>query len=296
MAESTKNETLTLQNGERIEPMIHALAKTFMVAHADDDDQRLAATLVFNAGRLAWRLRESGVKTEHKTSLSDVVTVADKAAELFVTEILTALRADDGILGEEGAARDSRSGRTWVIDPVDGTYNFVRGSDYWCSALALVEGDPNADDNTVLLGAVHRPAMGYTWLGGKDVPTTLDEKPLPTFDERETDPSKLCLATYLHPTDFAERQYRHTWLAAVEDFTSLRMLGSGSIDMAGVAAGEFGAWIQHSTPAWDWLPGRGLIEGLGGRCIRIPVGETTWSLAGHPKVVEATAAKLRALE
>src|SRR5699024_12077401 len=80
---------------------------------------------------------EQGISTEQKTSVSDVVTEADRAAEKFVAGVLEAIRAEDGIVGEEGAQRKSQSGRTWVIDPVDGTYNFTNGSDYWCSALAL---------------------------------------------------------------------------------------------------------------------------------------------------------------
>ena len=153
-----------------LQEMIDAVLKTFIVAHADDGDAHLAQALVYNAGRLAWRLREMGVDVEQKTSISDVVTDADRAAERFVAGVLEAVRPEDGILGEEGAARESQSGRTWVIDPVDGTYNFSSGSDYWCSALAL------ADATGITLGAVHRPAMGYTWFGGRDYPTSLDGK------------------------------------------------------------------------------------------------------------------------
>ena len=122
-----------------LQEMIDAVIKTFIVAHADDGDAHLAQALVYNAGRLAWRLREMGVDVEQKTSISDVVTDADRAAERFVAGVLEAVRPEDGILGEEGAARESQSGRTWVIDPVDGTYNFSSGSDYWCSALALAD-------------------------------------------------------------------------------------------------------------------------------------------------------------
>lgn len=73
--------------------------------------------------------------------------------------VLDTLRPDDGVLGEEGAARESSSGRTWVIDPVDGTYNFTSNSDYFCSALALVAGSPSEPDE-LLFGAVDRPIPG----------------------------------------------------------------------------------------------------------------------------------------
>lgn len=111
-----------------------------------------------------------------------MVTAADRAAEDFVAEALRTLRPQDGLLGEEGTSAPSESGRTWVIDPVDGTYNFTTGSDYWCSALALVDGDPE-DPEKLYFGAVHRPAMGYTWFGGPDLPTTLDGTPVGTLPD-----------------------------------------------------------------------------------------------------------------
>ncbi|MFS0469982.1 inositol monophosphatase family protein, partial [Corynebacterium striatum] len=97
--------------------MIDAITKTFLVAHVDDTDAHLAQALVYNAGRLAWRMREQGVDINQKTSVSDVVTDADRAAERFVAGVLEVVRPEDGILGEEGATRPSTSGRTWVIDP-----------------------------------------------------------------------------------------------------------------------------------------------------------------------------------
>ena len=119
-------------------------------------DAALAADLVREAGQLAAEMRGDGLRTEHKSSLTDVVTAADRAAERLITDHLAAFRPADGVLGEEGASKDGTSGRTWVIDPVDGTYNFVSGLDWWCSAIALTDGD------CLVLGAVHHPATGRT--------------------------------------------------------------------------------------------------------------------------------------
>lgn len=172
-----------------LQEMIDAVIKTFIVAHADDGDAHLAQALVYNAGRLAWRLREMGVSVEQKTSISDVVTDADRAAERFIAGVLEAVRPEDGLVGEEGTARESQSGRNWVIDPVDGTYNFTSGSDYWCSALALT------DASGVALGAVHRPAMGYTWFGGRDYPTSLDGKDVAKLQDKPAEEISLVLPT-----------------------------------------------------------------------------------------------------
>lgn len=265
--------------------MIASIAKTFIIAHAEDSDAHLAQALVFNAGRLAWRMREQGVSVDQKTSLSDVVTDADRAAETFIATVLAALREEDGILGEEGASQESSSGRTWVIDPVDGTFNFTRGSDYWCSALALVEGPTNADDadQRVLLGAVHRPAMGYTWFGGAGYPTSRDSKPVEQLADKPL--AECVLGTYLHPTSMQEDTTREAWLKVATEVSTLRMLGAGSVDLASVADGSLDLWMQHSVPAWDWLPGRALVEAAGGRCAQIEAGGVTWSVAGNPKAV-----------
>ena len=111
--------------------------QAFISDHRNDSDAELAAALVRHAGQLALRMRASGLDAEVKTSVSDVVTEADRAAEKFVADVLEALRGDDGVIGEEGASRASSTGRTWVIDPVDGTYNFSQGSDYFLSLIHI---------------------------------------------------------------------------------------------------------------------------------------------------------------
>lgn len=271
----------SLNNSPIPEDMLNAIIKTFIVAHVDDGDEHLAQALVYNAGRLAWRMRESGLTTETKTSVSDVVTAADRAAEKFIGDALRAIRPDDGLLGEEGTRAESSSGRMWVIDPVDGTYNFTTGSDYWCSALALVEGDPD-DPDRLILGAVHRPAMGYTWFGGPDIPTTRDGAAVTVADVSRAD---TCLGGYLHPTDFSDATLAKAWVAVAGGFATVRMLGSASIDLGGVAGGEMGCWMQRSVASWDWLPGRALVEGAGGRATRVDAAGVTWSVAGTPSAV-----------
>ncbi|MDO4928990.1 MAG: inositol monophosphatase family protein [Corynebacterium sp.] len=254
-----------------------ALAKTFALSFEGADDARLAQALVFNAGRHAWRLRELGVSTQQKTSVSDVVTEADIAVESFVTHVLELLRPDDGIVAEEGNHRSSNSGRTWVIDPIDGTYNYAAGSDYWCSALALVEGEKP------IVSAVHRPAMGYTWVGGRELGTKKDDQVLPRLSD--TPLSQTCVATYLHPSFLPQESHFVPWQRAASQAATIRMLGAGSVDLASVADGTVGAWFQHSVPDWDWLPGRCLIEGVGGVATQVEARGVIWSVAGNSQAV-----------
>jgi fructose-1,6-bisphosphatase/inositol monophosphatase family enzyme len=86
------------------------------------DDLELAASLMRDAGQLAARMLRDGLTVHHKTSISDVVSAADHAAEELVVSRLRAERPADGIVGEEGTAVPG-TGRTWFVDPVDGTYN-----------------------------------------------------------------------------------------------------------------------------------------------------------------------------
>ncbi|AKK05194.1 inositol monophosphatase/fructose-1,6-bisphosphatase family protein [Corynebacterium mustelae] len=273
-----------MENSQQLSDMIPAIVKTFVIAHETDSDEHLAQALVYNAGRLAWRLREAGISAKEKTSVSDVVTEADHAAEQFIASALEALRPEDGIIGEEGTAKASTSGNVWHIDPVDGTYNFASGSDYFCSALALSSPDG------VAFGAVHRPAMGYTWFGGADIPTTRDGKAVTPLTN--TPLSQLCLATYIHPTFMTQPDVHDVWLRVAAEAATIRMLGAGSIDLASVADGSLGVWMQHSVADWDWLPGNALIEGAGGVGIKHTAGGVEWSIAGNAQAVAEVAALL----
>ncbi|UKA76261.1 inositol monophosphatase family protein [Arthrobacter sp. FW306-07-I] len=255
------------------------------------DDYELAAALVREAGQLALLMRMAGLESEQKTSVSDVVTEADHAAEAYVLEQLRRCRPDDGILGEEGASVQGTSGRTWVIDPVDGTYNFLHGSTYWCSALAL------KDRRGVLLGAVFQPEEDKLWLGGLDRPATLNGEALTSFSagggrRNTTGVAELGAATYIHPTWLMDPMCAMPWHAAATSAASLRMLGSGSCDLGRVADGQLGCWFQHSCPEWDWLPGKAIVLAAGGAVDTVRVNGLEWFIAGGTTAVRELRAAL----
>lgn len=270
----------------------------------DLSDAELAAALVRRAGGLALRMRAEGLTTTRKTNVSDVVTAADHAAEAYIQDQLRRCRPADAILGEEGAAAAGTSGRTWVIDPVDGTFNFVSGSTYWCSALALVRSDVQDDvhgaargnahgaarsperglqDASVVLGAIYQPQEERLWLGGEDRPATLNGRPI-RVDGR-ADVGRLSAGTYIHPAWLADPRAATPWHRAAELPATLRMLGSGSCDLGRVAQGELGAWFQHSCPPWDFLPGKAIVRAAGGDTAVVRVNGLDWFLAGPPGAV-----------
>lgn len=256
-----------------------------MSAPATESDFVLAAGLVREAGELAYRMRQEGVTGTQKTSVSDVVTAADHAAEKLVVDTLRRLRPEDGIIGEEGASHAGTSGRTWVIDPVDGTYNFLSGSTYWCSALALRADTAELPDTApdVLLGAIFQPQEDKLWLGGPGRAATLNGELLPALTDAGL--GRLSAGTYLHPTWLQRAEVAGPWIQAAKEAATIRMLGSGSCDLGSVATGALGAWFQHSCPEWDWLPGKAIVEAAGGATAIQEVHGFRWHIAGPATAV-----------
>lgn len=278
------------------------MAHTATSAPSDSD---LAAKLLRAAGAIALSIRALGLAelragSRAKGGPSDFATAADLAAEEYIFDALRAARPDDSILGEEGTCHEGGSGRCWVIDPVDGTFNFASGSTYWCSALALVSpgrsipgGGTTADSLThaqVLLGAVFQPEQDKLWMGGTTLAASLNGEPL----RIDPDPALGALAagTYIHPGWLADPAAAAPWKNAAQLPATLRMLGSGSCDLARVAQGELGVWFQHSAPSWDWLPGKGIVEAAGGDTAVVRVNGLDWFVAGPAGAVAELAAAL----
>jgi fructose-1,6-bisphosphatase/inositol monophosphatase family enzyme len=240
------------------------------------DDYALAASLVRDAGQLAARMLAAGLTPEHKTSISDVVSAADHAAEELIERRLADVRPADGVVGEEGTSRPGA--RTWFVDPVDGTYNFLAGLPFWCSAVAL------ADADGPVLGAVYHPAVDELWLGGRDHPTTCNGSAVPPLVDRPL--AEVSVASYLHPATLPDDAARVPLLRAIGAAATVRMLGSGSIELAAVAGGRLGGWVQLDSLDWDWLPGAALVHAAGGSTAVIDHGGHRWHLAGSRRVVD----------
>jgi fructose-1,6-bisphosphatase/inositol monophosphatase family enzyme len=245
-----------------------------------DDDYALAADLVRAAGDLAARMLAEGLTVEHKTSISDVVSAADHAAERLVVDGLRAARPDDGIVGEEGAQQPSGSGHVWYVDPVDGTYNFLSGLPTWCAALALGGTD---ESEPPALGAVYEPGTDELWLGGAARPTSCNAVPVAPLADRPF--AEVSLATYLHPTTLTDETVAGPLLRVMGGAATVRMLGSGSVELAAVAGGRLGASVQTDSLPWDWLPGAALVRAAGGVAEVLEIGGRRWHLAGSRRAV-----------
>ncbi len=244
------------------------------------DDDALAADLVREAGGLASRMLDAGLDTHFKTSVSDVVSAADHAAEALIAGRLHAERPHDGLVGEEGARSteaEASSGRTWFVDPVDGTYNFLSGIPYWCSAVGLVDGEGP------LLGAVYYPARDEHWVGGRERPTTLNGRELARLEDRPL--AEVSVATYSNASHLRDRVKAASWNAVTSTAATTRMFGSASVDLAGVATGRIGIFLQANLHPWDWYPGAALVLGAGGVAEEVVVESQRWLVAGNAQAV-----------
>lgn len=227
-----------------------------------DELQGLAVAAARNAGDLLLRFAEelaggADLAVEHKSSATDPVSAADAAAERAIVETLLAALPDDGILGEEGQdPRDSRSGRTWVIDPLDGTVNFLYGWPLWCVSVACVDADGS------IAGAIVNPASGEVFHAARGQGAWLGDRPLHVRDVDDPAHGLVC-------TGFSyDRAVRIDWglevVGLLGRFRDLRRAGSAALDLAWVAAGRADAYVEFSLHPWDVAAGRLLVVEAGG--------------------------------
>ncbi len=191
-----------------------------------------------------------------KSSLTDAVSEADLAAERAIREVLAARRPDDGILGEEGTGDvPGTSGLRWVVDPLDGTVNFLYGVPQWCVSVAV-----EADGQTVA-GVILDPVRGELFGATRDSGATLGGRALPGSDCDE-------LAHALVATGFGyESEVRRRQAAVVArvlpEVRDIRRAGSAALDLAWLAAGRYDAFYERGVKAWDVAAGLLLCERAG---------------------------------
>ncbi|MFP5322711.1 MAG: inositol monophosphatase family protein [Acidimicrobiia bacterium] len=197
-----------------------------------------------------------------KSTSTDMVTEMDRASEALLVRRLLELRPDDGIVGEEGAAHPGTSGVTWVVDPLDGTTNYLYGYPFWnVSVGAVVEGVPAA-------GAVVVPALGDVYAGARALGATRNGTPL-----RIAPPAPL--ATSLVGTGFgydpAQRVAQAQALATfVDRIRDVRRGGAAAADLCCVASGRLDAYYEHGLYDWDRVAGTVIATEAGARVEVLP--------------------------
>lgn len=212
--------------------------------------------LAREAGRVAIQFfGQTGLSVESKGQL-DPVTQADRAVERLIVERLAQTFPDDGIVGEEGAAAASRSGRTWVIDPIDGTLNFIRGSDQWSVSIGLFDG------TRPVLGAVYLPALDRMVVGGIGMPPRINGRPIAPI---ETDiPAIGVAALGFGPSGPSALLAELVTFVSRDAGMAFRSNGCGSASLLSVAFGHVDGYISLGESSWDVMAALAIIGELGG--------------------------------
>lgn len=217
---------------------------------------QVASALAEEAGSVAAKYFRSNTIGTREKGHRDVVTAGDLAAEGLLRERLTSAFPADGIVGEEGTAVQSTSGRQWYLDPIDGTLNFSRGLPIWCVSLCLF------DDHGPLLGVIRDPLRGDTFRAARGCGADLNGESIATSAVTQLDQALVHITIDFHE-DSMEAGLADVQALAPRTLRS-RNIGSAALALAYVAAGFFDAMVHRYAHTWDYGAGVLLIREAGG--------------------------------
>jgi myo-inositol-1(or 4)-monophosphatase len=232
----------------------------------------IAQDIGLRAAELAARRRSEGVEiADRKSSIADVVTAADREVEALIRSELERLRPGDAFFGEESGAADGTTGLTWVVDPIDGTVNYLYGSSEYGVSIAVVAGEPDPATWTSIAGVVVAPATGTVYRAVAGESSTRDGVAL-AVDPPES------LAETLLATGFGYTAARRHEQVAVLDgllgyVRDIRRVGAASLDLCSVGTGVVDAYYERGINPWDMAAGAMVAAGAGARV-------TTWESQG----------------
>jgi myo-inositol-1(or 4)-monophosphatase len=211
-----------------------------------------------------------------KTSATDPVSDADREAERVIRELLSAERPDDGLVGEEGSRIEGEHSRRWIVDPLDGTVNFLYGLRAWGVSIAL------EDEEGLAVGVVFNPVSGECFAAERGRGATMSGRPIHVTDCRSLDSAMVATGFSYEAVRRAEQaQLLVELLPRIRD---LRRAGAAALDLAYVAAGRVDAYYERGLKRWDEAAGLLLVQEAGG---------VTAELDGEPQgVVAAGTAEL----
>ena len=215
----------------------------------------------------------------------DLVTAADQDVERFVTKGLAEAFPQDGVFGEEGASHAGTSGRTWVIDPIDGTFNFVRGGDQWAISIGLYQaGHPT-------FGVIFAPLRSQMLVGGIGRPSTLNGERL--AQRGGLDRSRAACGVGFHPVIPVELRLEALRFILQEAGMSFRCCGSATMSLIEVALGQVDGYLGIGESSWDLMAALPILDQVG---IRSTVDWTTTDLSSKLRFACGTPEFLQAVE
>lgn len=223
----------------------------------------LAVGVAIAAGDLLLRrFAEPARGLESKSTATDLVSDADRDTEKLITGLLHSERPGDGIIGEEGAAFESETGINWVVDPLDGTVNFLYGIPHWAVSIAA------RDHTGTVVGVVHDPSRAETFTAVAGSQTRLNGKPVSVSKSDD-------LGQALVATGFAyDPRVRATQSDLVPELLrqvrDIRRAGAAALDLAWVACGRLDGYFESTMGEWDRIAGELLVKQAGGVTSELP--------------------------
>lgn len=218
--------------------------------------------------------RPPAFEIESKSTAIDIATQMDKKAEKFIMESLLSARPDDGIIGEEGANVVSKSGITWVIDPLDGTVNYFYGLPGWNVSIAA------RDERGSVVGVVTAPTINSTWWATRGGGAFYNGHPISCNEPIALD--RALIATGFQ-YDLAHR------ISQLNDLTKLvpvardvRRNGAAAVDLCHVAMGALDAYYEDGLKDWDWAAGGLVVTEAGATFAQFGTGPMQTTLAAGP--------------
>jgi myo-inositol-1(or 4)-monophosphatase len=207
-----------------------------------------------------------------KTSATDPVSDADREAERVIRELLSAERPDDGLVGEEGSRIEGEHSRRWIVDPLDGTVNFLYGLRAWGVSIAL------EDEEGLAVGVVFNPVSGECFAAERGKGATMSGRPIHVTDCRSLD--RAMVATGFSYESKHRAEQAKLLVELLPRIRDLRRAGAAALDLAYVATGRVDAYYERGLKRWDEAAGLLLVREAGG---------VTAELRGEPHGVVAAA-------
>jgi len=217
----------------------------------------LALETAREAAALVTRLRRAGVEVAGtKSSPIDIVTEADRACERLVHERLLGARPGDGMVGEEGSDDRGSTGVVWIVDPIDGTVNYLYGLPHYAVSIAAEV------DGEVVAGVVLAPVLGLEYVATAGGGATCNGapihcRPVPALSERLIGTG----FNYEQPARARQAGYVAQLLPRIRD---IRRLGSAALDICGVASGTLDGYVEEGAHIWDHAAAGLIVAEAGG--------------------------------
>lgn len=220
---------------------------------------RQVIVLTKEVGRFIFNERKNfNYSSVENKGFNDLVSYVDKEAEKKLVSGLQQILPGSGFITEENTTTIVGKEFQWIIDPLDGTTNFVHGVPCYCVSIALMQREE------LIIGLIYEPNLDECFYAWKNSPAFLNEKKISVSSLDQL--SKSLLATGFPYTNFDRmKPYMEVFDFCMHNTHGLRRLGSAAVDMAYVAAGRFEGFYEYGLNAWDVAAGAFIIERAGGR-------------------------------